>query len=193
MLELSIKQYVISVLRYKLKYQLPIAHLVVEAICMFVQKKGIWVEDEDRREQFSIKGNAIEPLILQTIETSNLHNATSKFLSVVARCYGAITEKEISTYVDSRTHYLLLYGISTVQQIATKIFTIHGIYFERAYSIDHSNQTITFHPVRMTFLERQIMIEAATYWLQNEYKLSELWINLHRRTNNFINKTWKMA
>jgi hypothetical protein len=28
----------------------------------------------------------------------------------------------------------------------------------------------------MTFLERHTMVKAAIYWLQNEYKLSKLWI-----------------
>lgn len=156
-------------------------------------KKGIWQEDEAVREKNSITGDAIEPLIIKTIEASNSDNATSKFLSVVGQCYGETTEENISAYVDSRIEKLHFHGISTVQQIVTEIFAIQRIYFERVYSIDHHNKTIIFHPVRITFLERQIMLEAATCWLKHEYKLSKEWITLHRRTKGFINKTWKMA
>lgn len=157
------------------------------------RQRGLWRHDETRRERLSIRGEEIEPLILKTIETSNVHNATSKFLSVVAQCYGETTEEEIATYVETRTQKLLIYEITTVQQIITNIVKVQCLLFERVYYVDHAKKTIEFHSVHMTYLERNIILEAATYWLQNEYKLSELWINLHRRTNGAIKKSLKMS
>jgi hypothetical protein len=87
-----------------------------------------------------------------------------KFLAIVGYCYGERDMTKNNYYVRSRCNDLKLIGINTVHDVVVKFQEVVKI---RRYS----NEKEDVPDENMCGIEVKIILEAASYWLENEYKI----------------------
>jgi hypothetical protein len=147
-----------------------------------IQGQSLWMLDEIRRNEKSVCGQELEQKVAYIIESCTIHNEMSKYLSIVAECYGEEGTENISIYVATRITGFENMGITKVEQVIMKIDEVSCITFDRLDRIDTNLEITENHTeedenkyyvnVPMTSLEKRLLLEAGVYWLQNEYKLS---------------------
>jgi hypothetical protein len=87
-----------------------------------------------------------------------------KFLAIVGYCYGERSTNNNNYYVMSRCKELKAIGINTVHDVVGKFQDVVKI---RQYN----NKKDTIKDESMCDIEVKIILEAASYWLENYYKI----------------------